>query len=125
VSCDGPFCYYAGVINTALSTPGAYFTSPADGTIASWRVHGVLVSGGVIRLLVAHPEAGGTFRAVASSLPALSANGTTPSPGSAALQVRAGDANVEAYLGRLMERPSFARVVEEAKPYRPLFLFPK
>lgn len=26
-----------------------------------------------------------------------------------------------AYLGRLMERPSFARVVEEAKPYRALF----
>jgi glutathione S-transferase len=25
------------------------------------------------------------------------------------------------YLGRLMERPSFARVVEEAKPYRALF----
>ena len=34
-----------------------------------------------------------------------------------------GDAhrNAAAYLGRLMERPSFARVVEEAKPYRALF----
>jgi glutathione S-transferase len=34
-----------------------------------------------------------------------------------------GDAHgiVAAYLGRLMERPSFARVVEEAKPYRALF----
>jgi glutathione S-transferase len=29
--------------------------------------------------------------------------------------------NAAAYLGRLMERPSFARVVEEAKPYRALF----
>jgi glutathione S-transferase len=36
-----------------------------------------------------------------------------------------GDAhrNVAAYLGRLMERPSFARVIEEAKPY--LALIPK
>ena len=34
-----------------------------------------------------------------------------------------GDAhrNAAAYLDRLMERPSFARVVEEAKPYRALF----
>jgi len=29
--------------------------------------------------------------------------------------------NAAAYLGRLMERPSFARVVEEAKPYSALF----
>jgi glutathione S-transferase len=29
--------------------------------------------------------------------------------------------NVKAYLDRLLERPSFARVVEEAKPYRELF----
>ena len=29
--------------------------------------------------------------------------------------------NAAAYLGRLMERSSFARVVEEAKPYRALF----
>jgi glutathione S-transferase len=29
--------------------------------------------------------------------------------------------NAAAYLGRLMERPSFARAVEEAKPYRSLF----
>jgi glutathione S-transferase len=29
--------------------------------------------------------------------------------------------NAAAYLGRLMERPSFARVVGEAKPYRALF----
>jgi glutathione S-transferase len=29
--------------------------------------------------------------------------------------------NVAAYLDRLMQRPSFARVVEEAKPYRPNF----
>ena len=29
--------------------------------------------------------------------------------------------NAAAYLGRLMERPSFARVTEEAKPYRALF----
>jgi len=29
--------------------------------------------------------------------------------------------NAAMYLGRLMERPSFARVVEEAKPYRALF----
>jgi glutathione S-transferase len=29
--------------------------------------------------------------------------------------------NAAAYLGRLMERPSFARVVEEARPYRALF----
>jgi glutathione S-transferase len=29
--------------------------------------------------------------------------------------------NAAAYLGRLMERPSFARVVEEATPYRALF----
>jgi glutathione S-transferase len=34
-----------------------------------------------------------------------------------------GDAhrNAAKYLGRLMERPSFARAVEEAKPYRSLF----
>ena len=34
-----------------------------------------------------------------------------------------GDAhpNAAAYLGRLMDRPSFARAVEEAAPYRPLF----
>ena len=34
-----------------------------------------------------------------------------------------GDAHrsAAAYLGRLMERPYFARVVEEAKPYRALF----
>ena len=31
--------------------------------------------------------------------------------------------NVAAYFGRLMERPSFARVVEEAKPY--FHMFPK
>jgi glutathione S-transferase len=31
--------------------------------------------------------------------------------------------NVAAYFGRLMKRPSFARVVEEAKPY--IHLFPK
>jgi len=31
--------------------------------------------------------------------------------------------NAAAYLGRLMERPSFARVVEEARPY--LHLFPR
>jgi len=29
--------------------------------------------------------------------------------------------NAAAYLGRLMKRPSFARAVEEAKPYRALF----
>jgi glutathione S-transferase len=29
--------------------------------------------------------------------------------------------NVKAYFDRLLERPSFARVVEEAKPYRELF----
>jgi len=29
--------------------------------------------------------------------------------------------NAAAYLGRLIERPSFARAVEEAKPYRALF----
>ncbi len=29
--------------------------------------------------------------------------------------------NAAAYLHRLMERPSFARAVEEAKPYRGLF----
>jgi glutathione S-transferase len=29
--------------------------------------------------------------------------------------------NTTAYLGRLMERPSFARAVEEARPYRALF----
>jgi glutathione S-transferase len=29
--------------------------------------------------------------------------------------------NVTAYLGRLMERPSFARAVKEAEPYRALF----
>jgi glutathione S-transferase len=36
-----------------------------------------------------------------------------------------GDAhkNVAAYFGRLMERPSFARAVEEAKPY--FAMFPK
>ena len=32
-----------------------------------------------------------------------------------------GHPNVAAYLDRLMQRPSFARVVEEAKPYRPSF----
>ncbi len=29
--------------------------------------------------------------------------------------------NVKAYFDRLLERPSFARVVDEAKPYRELF----
>jgi glutathione S-transferase len=29
--------------------------------------------------------------------------------------------NAAAYLGRLMERPSFARVIEDANPYRALF----
>jgi glutathione S-transferase len=29
--------------------------------------------------------------------------------------------NVKAYFDRLLQRPSFARVVEEAKPYRELF----
>jgi glutathione S-transferase len=31
------------------------------------------------------------------------------------------DRNVARYLGRLMERPSFARAVEEAQPYFKLF----
>ena len=29
--------------------------------------------------------------------------------------------NAAAYLGRLMERPSFARTVKEAEPYRAMF----
>lgn len=29
--------------------------------------------------------------------------------------------NVRAYRGRLLARPSFARAVDEARPYRPLF----
>ena len=29
--------------------------------------------------------------------------------------------NVRAYRQRLLERPSFARAVDEARPYRPLF----
>jgi glutathione S-transferase len=29
--------------------------------------------------------------------------------------------NVAAYLDRLMQRPSFARAVKEAEPYRPMF----
>lgn len=36
----------------------------------------------------------------------------------------AGRRHVEAYYGRLRARPSFARAVEEARPYRPFFPLP-
>jgi glutathione S-transferase len=37
------------------------------------------------------------------------------------VQPFAGHAGVEAYYRRLLARPSFARAVEEARPYRPIF----
>jgi glutathione S-transferase len=36
-------------------------------------------------------------------------------------EIAAGFANVRAYRSRLLARPSFARAVDEARPYRPLF----
>jgi hypothetical protein len=89
-SCDGPGCYYAGAMNTALPA-GANFASPADGTISGWRVHGTMVSGGVIKLHVARPQLGGAFMSVATTQGSLYADGVTANPGSPGLQVHAGD----------------------------------
>jgi hypothetical protein len=91
LSCDGPACYWTGALNTALSTPGAFLTAPADGMISSWRVRGATAGGGMIRLHVLRPVGGGMYLGALTSPAAGAVDGLTPNPIPGSLMIQTGD----------------------------------
>lgn len=88
-SCLGSsFCWWAGIYNDALSTPGSHLTLPADGTITSWRVRGSVSGLGTINLHVVRPLGGGSYLGVADSN---AATDLTAGPNATNLPALAGD----------------------------------
>jgi hypothetical protein len=74
---------------TAVQTGGSGFrvTAPADGTITSFRVRGILNMVGDIRLRVVRPVAGGQYKGVGRSAP----GNVTGIPNATSLPIQIGD----------------------------------
>lgn len=88
-NCDGPACYWGGQFNTGLATPGDSLAMPADGVITGWRVRGQASGGGVLRLHVIRPVAGGQYMGVIDTGAAADVTGLNLNPTS--LPAMAGD----------------------------------
>ena len=88
-TCDSTTpCAWFGVINTALSTPGAILSVPADGTVTGWRVRATK-SGTASAVLHAVRQSGGQLLGIGSSPLAAATDGITENP--LAIPVHVGD----------------------------------
>jgi hypothetical protein len=91
LDCTGTLCAWSAALNTALSTPGAHFTAPADGTITEWRAVGEQSGAGRVLLHVIRPNGDGSFTWVRTSAAATSLDGTTANNPGGGFAISVGD----------------------------------
>jgi hypothetical protein len=103
-------------MNTTLSTPGAFLTAPADGTIVGWRVVGSASLAGRVKVHVLRPGANGSFTGVGVSSGATFFDGNTPNPPGATLPIAAGDTLSLTTETNPFNDPGFARVSATTAP---------